>query len=138
MIKEKGENNGVIQETKLCTCTHTVYSGDLEVVIVCRVIDNREDVCRQWKGVCKQLSGSAHLCVQVVFHLEWSCNDNVSALCQYVMSMRCVSALCQSEGAPQNVLNLAPPRICFLSDIMLHIGALSALTPRGSDLTAEN
>ena len=44
----------------------------------------------------------------------------------------------ESEGAPQNVLNFDPSRICFLSDIMLHIGALSALTPRGSDLTAKN
>ena len=46
------------------------YSGEG----VCRVTDDGEDVCRQWKGVYKQLSGSAHLCVQVVFHLEWSCN----------------------------------------------------------------
>jgi hypothetical protein len=43
-----------------------------------------------------------------------------------------------TEGDLQNVLNFAPPRICFLSDIMLHISALSALTPRGSDLTAKN
>ena len=42
------------------------------------------------------------------------------------------------EGDLQNVLNFAPPRICFLSDIMLHIGALSAFTSRGSDLTAKN
>ena len=42
------------------------------------------------------------------------------------------------EGAPQNVLDFDHPRICFLSVIMLHIGALSALTPRGSDRTAEN
>ena len=49
-----------------------------------------------------------------------------------------LSPLLLSEGAPHNVLNFDPPRICFLSDFMLHIGALSALTPRGSDLTAEN
>ena len=43
-----------------------------------------------------------------------------------------------TEGDPQNVLNFGPHRIRFLSDFMLHIGALSALAPRGSDLTAEN
>ena len=43
-----------------------------------------------------------------------------------------------SEGDLQNVLNFAPPRICLLSDIMLHIGALSALTPPDSDLAAKN
>ena len=44
----------------------------------------------------------------------------------------------EPEGAPQNVLNFGPHRIRFLSDFMLHIGALSALAPWGSDLTAEN
>jgi hypothetical protein len=43
-----------------------------------------------------------------------------------------------SEGDPQNVLNFGPLQIRFSSDIMLHIRALNALVPRGSDLTAQN
>ena len=43
-----------------------------------------------------------------------------------------------TEGDLQNVLNFGPLLIRFLSDFMLHIGALSALAPRGSDLIAEN
>ena len=34
--------------------------------------DDGEDVCRQ--KVCANSERGAHLCVQVVFHLEWSCN----------------------------------------------------------------
>ena len=42
------------------------------------------------------------------------------------------------EGDPQNVLNFGTLLIRFSSDIMLHIGALNALSPRGSDLIAKN
>ena len=41
------------------------------------------------------------------------------------------------EGDPQNVLNFGTLPIQVSSDIMLHIGALNALAPRGSDLTAK-
>ena len=44
----------------------------------------------------------------------------------------------QAEGDPQNVLNFGTLLIRVSSDIMLHIGALNALAPRGSDLTAKN
>ena len=64
------------------------YSGEG----VCRVADDGEDLCRQWKGVYKQLSGnaSAHPCVQVIFHLEWSCNRQREC----AVSVCCVNKMC--------------------------------------------
>ena len=56
-------------------------------------------------------------------------------------ALRTVNKAGESEGDPQNVLNFGPLLIRFSSDIMLHmlhIGALNALVPRGSDLTAKN
>ena len=74
-----------------------VYSYNGEGV--CRVTDDGEDVCRQWKGVHKQLSGSAHLrCVQVAFHLEWSCNRQRECAVSVSCLVRCVSELCGCAG----------------------------------------